>query len=205
MARKLTKAEFALVNDNIGLVPFVVQMLRKLHKLHAIDPISVGYEGLIDAARCYDNKRGRFSTYACTAIRRRVLAALTAERDKGGTRGRGRHAVNHVEVRILNGHADFVPDKRCEMSQRIELESAKDSRKQLRGAMKGLPAFIRRIVHDQFWNGLSPAQIAQQRRCTTSQVREALQLAISQLRGELPDASGQSRSESQDDTLVRHA
>lgn len=79
MARKpktLTARQWSLVTDNEGLTRFCVGRFNKpgRDQVYSRDELlTIATDAIIDAARQFDPKRGiRFSTYACTAIMRRL-------------------------------------------------------------------------------------------------------------------------------------
>ena len=77
--KPLTDEQRALVEDNMKLVPY---MLNKCDipywKLRAEedDLMQVGYLALCLAAAAYDSSQGKFSTYACTAIKNAILLEI---------------------------------------------------------------------------------------------------------------------------------
>lgn len=72
----MTKQQQQLVEDNMDLVYFVLH-----HKLprfvHNEDLIQAGMLGLCQAAKTYDENRGKFSTYAFKTIHRHICNELT--------------------------------------------------------------------------------------------------------------------------------
>ena len=59
-----------LIMDNLKLVPYIVHKYFEANiKQYEDDLIAIGNEGLVKAARTYDERKGvKFSTYACKCI-----------------------------------------------------------------------------------------------------------------------------------------
>ena len=74
--KPLTDDQRALVEDNMKLVPYMLNKCEIPYwKLRAEedDLMQVGYLALCMAAAAYDSSQGKFSTYACTAIKNAIL------------------------------------------------------------------------------------------------------------------------------------
>ena len=78
----LNDEQRTLVEENMKLVPYILKTLEIPYWKMISDEddlIQTGYMALCMAAQSFDSARGKFSTYACSAIRNEILQLVKCE------------------------------------------------------------------------------------------------------------------------------
>jgi len=139
-----------LIIDNIGLAYKMARVLR-YHSIPMEDRISIAMMGLVEAALAYDeSKEVRFTTFACTAIRFKMINELKRVLKHKDVTSLDKPFVNAdgEEMSLI----DVLPDTESGYEE-VELSD-------LTGKVEQLPADQKKVIRFVFDQGLSTQKAA---------------------------------------------
>jgi RNA polymerase sigma factor (sigma-70 family) len=151
-----------IVRENSGLVgAFVNRTLRLFPRLPSgydrEDLQSLGYMGLLRAAKTFDPERGvAFSTYAYRCIETTIAGALRRETDR---------QIDCISLSLLIGADEDNPleDQIAHQGPDASVEALNTVERELmEQAMEGLPDQQVKLIHALYFDGDSVPQVAQQ-------------------------------------------
>lgn len=85
-AKPLTEEQKTLVERNVNLVAHMVKTISFCREMDKDEAMSAGHVGLCQAARSYDPAKAAFSSYACVAIRAKILEDYYKSKKRGFSR-----------------------------------------------------------------------------------------------------------------------
>jgi RNA polymerase sigma factor (sigma-70 family) len=162
--RPLTKAEKALAEEAMAVVPVVINAMNRSfpgirRKLAGIDATSVAYVAVCRATQTYDPDKSRVTTYFSAAIRNALLKELAKSQ---------RHRYDS-------------PD-RVSMEQAERETCAQGSQsKRLLAALSVMPEEARALIDSRYYCGMSIKEMGLAHRCNQKKMRLKLKQAMAML------------------------
>jgi RNA polymerase sigma-70 factor, ECF subfamily len=139
----------------------------------AEDIVQESFVSLWRSSAAYDAARGSVRTWVLSVVRNRAIDAFRREAAK---------ATSDLDEQRV---ADRLPAP--ELTDR-EVERRDDAR-QVRDALKGLPADQRQVIELAFFGGFSHSQIAEMLKLPAGTVKGRMRLGLSKMRFALGDAT----------------
>jgi RNA polymerase sigma-70 factor, ECF subfamily len=139
----------------------------------AEDIVQEAFVSLWRSSAAYDPARGSVRAWVLGVVRNRTIDAFRRE------------AVRATSALDQQGVAERIPAR--ELTDR-EVERRDDAR-QVRDALKGLPADQRQVIELAYFGGFSHSQIAEMLKLPAGTVKGRMRLGLSKLRFALGDAT----------------
>jgi RNA polymerase sigma-70 factor (ECF subfamily) len=139
----------------------------------AEDIVQESFVSLWRSSAAYDPARGSVRTWVLSVVRNRAIDAFRREAAK---------ATSELDEQRV---AERMPAP--ELTDR-EVERREDAR-QVRDALKGLPADQRQVIELAFFGGFSHSQIAEMLKLPAGTVKGRMRLGLSKMRFALGDAA----------------
>jgi len=139
----------------------------------AEDIVQESFVSLWRSSAAYDSGRGSVRTWVLSVVRNRAIDAFRREAAK---------ATSDLDEQRV---AERLPAP--ELTDR-EVERRDDAR-QVRDALKGLPADQRQVIELAFFGGFSHSQIAEMLKLPAGTVKGRMRLGLSKMRFALGDAT----------------
>jgi RNA polymerase sigma factor (sigma-70 family) len=159
--RRLTKRQKAIAEEAIDIIPHAIRGFKRAypgieHKLARIDSVSVAHVAIVMAARTYDAKKSKLTTYFTRAIHNWLLKEIDREK------------------RLRYGSADRIPLALVESE--LDAEQWKED---LANAMLSLTDDQRKLVRARFFSAKTFEEMAKDFDCDRRTVRRRLMDVLS--------------------------
>lgn len=143
-------ASLDLFNRNVSLVPAMINRHFKIHSNIEEDAIQHGLIALYKASLTFDETKAKFSTYACTCIRRAIMTFLTKEYSRRpmtieSLEGIIDNKIVHVELNINEKLPHLSEKEKDIVTMRYEGSTYKEIAKKYNTSKQNIESNLRRI------------------------------------------------------------